>query len=36
MQIEAFCAGLEQWWLLTSEEELQRALAEGMREDEEG
>jgi len=36
VQIEAFCAGLEQWWLLTSEEELQRALAEGMREDEEG
>lgn len=28
VQIEAFCAGLAQWWLLTSEEELQRALAE--------
>ena len=36
VQIEAFCAGLEQWWLLTSEEELERALAEGMGEDEEG
>ncbi|WP_397506145.1 hypothetical protein [Qipengyuania sp. R86523] len=30
VQIEAFCAGLAQWWLLTSEEELERALAEGM------
>ena len=28
VQIEAFCAGLAQWWLLTSEEELERALAE--------
>ena len=36
VQIEAFCAGLAQWWLLTSEEELQRALAEGMGEDDEG
>lgn len=36
VQIEAFCAGLAQWWLLTSEEELQRALAKGMGEDEEG
>ena len=36
VQFEAFCAGLAQWWLLTSEEELQRALAEGMGEDEEG
>ena len=36
VQIEAFCAGLAEWWLLTSEEELQRALAEGMGEDEEG
>jgi hypothetical protein len=36
VQIEAFCAGLAQWWLLTNEEELQRALAEGMGEDEEG
>ena len=33
VQFEAFCAGLAQWWLLTSEEELARALAEmeGMR-----
>ena len=36
VQIEAFCAGLAQWWLLTSEEELERALAEAMGEDEEG
>ena len=36
VQIEAFCAGLAQWWLLTSEEELERALVEGMEEDEEG
>ena len=28
VQFEAFCAGLAQWWLLTSEEELARALAE--------
>lgn len=35
VQFEAFCAGLAQWWLLTSEEELARALAE-MEGDEEG
>lgn len=35
VQFEAFCAGLAQWWLLTSEEELGRALAE-MEGDEEG
>jgi len=35
VQFEAFCAGLAQWWLLTSEEELTRALAE-MEGDEEG
>lgn len=28
VQFEAFCAGLAQWWLLTSEEDLARALAE--------
>jgi len=35
VQFEAFCAGLAQWWLLTSEEDLARALAE-MEGDEEG
>lgn len=28
VQFEAFCAGLAQWWLLTSEEDLARAQAE--------
>ena len=35
VQFEAFCAGLAQWWLLTSEEDLARALAE-MEGDEKG